>query len=136
VENSRKRGQKVVFIADDDEDDRLFLTEALLKVDADTQIVEAENGVELINLLESTDTDPTLIVLDMNMPLMNGLETFEAIKSIPNIPAIPTVMLSTSSDKLFVKKAMESGLSDYFVKPYSVQGFFNLATALKLKYIA
>lgn len=133
--NSKGKGQKVVFIADDDEDDRLFLTEALLKVDAGTRIVEAENGVELINLLEEADIDPSLIVLDMNMPLLNGLETFEAIKAIPNIPAIPTVMLSTSSDKVFAKKALDSGLSDYYVKPYSVQGFFNLAAALKLKYI-
>ena len=132
MENSREREQKLVFIADDDEDDRLFLTEALLKVDADTIIVEAENGVELINLLENTHIYPTLIVLDMNMPLMNGLETFEAIR----LKAIPTVMLSTSSDKTFVEKVLDSGFSGYYAKPCSVQGFINLATALKLTYIA
>ena len=131
-----QKDKKVVFIADDDEDDRLFLTEALLNVDDNIQIAEAENGTELIKLLEKKNQEPDLIVLDMNMPGMNGLETIEAIKSLePQILETPTVMLSTSSDKTFAKKALACGIRDYFVKPYSVQGFLNLAKTLKLKYL-
>jgi len=130
------RNKKVVFIADDDEDDRLFLTEALLNVDANIEIAEAKNGAELLNLLKEAKCEPALIVLDMNMPQMNGLETLEALQSLDQqIVAAPTIMLSTSSDKGFAKKVLDSGIKDYFVKPYSVQGFLKLAQTLKLKYL-
>ena len=126
----------MVFIADDDEDDRLFLTEALLNVDANIEIAEAKNGAELLNLLKEAKYEPALIVLDMNMPQMNGLETLEALQSLDQqIVAAPTIMLSTSSDKGFAKKVLDSGIKDYFVKPYSVQGFLKLAQTLKLKYL-
>lgn len=126
----------MVFIADDDEDDRLFLTEALLNVDANIEIAEAKNGAELLNLLKEAKCEPALIVLDMNMPQMNGLETLEALQSLDQqIVAAPTIMLSTSSDKGFAKKVLDSGIKDYFVKPYSVQGFLKLAQTLKLKYL-
>ena len=91
---------KVVLLADDDEDDRLFLTEALLKVDPAILIVQAESGVELVEIIEQEkfEGDPALIVLDMNMPRMNGLETLNELKSKPNIAKIPAIMLSTASD--------------------------------------
>ncbi len=128
---------KVVLLADDDEDDRLFLTEALLKVDADIQILQAENGVELVDLLNEKNFNgqPSLIVLDMNMPLMNGLETMALLKSKPEVAKIPTVMLSTASDKGSSESAMKAGFQDYYVKPHLVQGFLTLDATLKAKYL-
>ena len=128
---------KIVLLADDDEDDRLFLTEALLKVDGDIKIIEAENGVELVNLLEKREFegDLALIVLDMNMPLMTGIETLKLLKSKPQVSEIPAVMLSTASDTKSCEEATKAGFLEYFIKPHMVNGFLTLAATLKSRYL-
>ncbi len=132
-----KEKPKVVLLADDDEDDRLFLTEALLKIDSDIKIIQAENGAELVEIIDQKkfEGDPALIVVDMNMPLMNGLETIQAIKTKPVVSNVPAVMLSTASDRWIYENAIKAGFKDYFVKPHLVQGFLTLAATLKAKYL-
>ena len=82
------------FLADDDADDRLLIIEAIKAIDPTIQIVESENGEELLTVLQSQKMlDRCLIILDMNMPKMNGLETLSNLKIIPRLASLPTVML-------------------------------------------
>ncbi len=87
---------QVILYVDDDEDDQQFFSVALHQVSPDTQVVQARNGQEALNYLNTDSTLPNLIVLDLNMPVLDGRETFERIKRNPALQGIPTVIFSSS----------------------------------------
>ena len=131
------KSHKTVFIADDDPDDRSFISDAIKEEDTSIDIIEAEDGAELLDIMKQEDiAEPSLIVLDMNMPKMNGLETINAIKANTELSAIPAVMVSTSSDPALSRKAFESGMADFFVKPYNFKGYRDMAHQLIFKYLS
>ncbi|WP_138485495.1 response regulator [Dyadobacter bucti] len=79
-----------LFLTDDDADDRLLMIEAIKAIDQSIEIVESENGQELLAALQSqTVLDGCLIILDMNMPKMNGLETLSNLRTIPRLASLP-----------------------------------------------
>ena len=108
-----------ILAIDDDQDDLTFLEEALGAVDDQCTLVTAGNGVVGMGRLREMKTAgalPCLIVLDINMPVMNGRETYYAIRRDAVLKDIPIVVFSTSSDEL--DKVFFSGkATGYVVKP-------------------
>lgn len=130
------RNLQTIFLADDDADDRFLIKEAIKEVDRDIQVIEAENGLELLKLMaQSGKTESAIVVLDMNMPKLNGLETLDAIRSIPHLSLIPAVMLSTSSDSSFARIACKAGISIYLTKPDSFDAFIDLIKQLTSQFL-
>ena len=94
---------------DDDADDRLFLSDAIVHIDPNVSIVEVENGIEAINYLNRAKGKrgslPCLIVLDLNMPLLDGKQTYQRLKADPDFKEIPVVVFTSSEnpndEKLF-----------------------------------
>ncbi|MCE7041439.1 response regulator [Dyadobacter sp. CY312] len=118
---------KTIYLADDDADDRFLIKEAAKEIDPNVTFVEAENGSELMEKIESDEIpDPSLIVVDMNMPVMNGLEAVEAIRSNPDLDDVPAVMLSTSNDPELANKALKSGANEVLVKPNTFKGLLEV----------
>jgi len=114
---------KTVYIVDDDEDDRFLLREAILKIEEHVQIVEFKSGSEmLIQLKDINQSFVSLIVLDMNMPKMNGLVTNCILKSYPAFACIPAVMFSTASSPALIASAYDVGVDDFFTRPVSISG--------------
>lgn len=101
--------KRKILWADDDPDD-LMLMHQVLQNNEDFEIVEVPNGREALNYLHDLkpeEKQPCLIILDMNMPVMNGRETLAIIKNDDRYKKIPVVVFTTSSselDKLFCKK--------------------------------
>lgn len=125
-----------IYIVDDDPDDRFLICAALSGIAAEVDIIEAYDGIHLFDLIDQANSLPVaLILLDVNMPRMNGLETLEKIKLIPALSSIPIVMFSTSDDASLAKQAYQSGVSAYFTKPSSFEGFIRLANAIKSKFL-
>jgi CheY-like chemotaxis protein len=115
------------FLTDDDADDRLLMIEAIKAIDPNIEVVELENGQELLSVLKSqTILDRCLIILDMNMPKMNGLETLSNLRSIPHLSALPTFMLSTSGNPDMTDFAKKLGAIDYLIKPCTMDGLIEL----------
>ena len=79
----------------------------------------ANNGVEV--LLKAQMSNPDLILLDIDMPVMNGFETLAMLKGTPSLQTIPVIMLTSFSDKEIFNKAVRSGAMDYIVKPTSAE---------------
>jgi len=128
---------KTVHLADDDEDDRMLLREAFEEANPGVNVVESENGRELIdNMKNSDDLSDTVVVMDMNMPQMNGLEAIEAMKSDPELAEIPTVMLSTSDNPELAKKALEAGADEFITKPNNFRALIDIAKRIFGKFFA
>jgi CheY-like chemotaxis protein len=98
---------QTILCIDDDEDDLSFIREAIHVAGDTFQVAQVHNGLEGLEFLEQAKVHrelPCLIILDMNMPLMDGKETLKKIKEDRALSSIPIVMLTTSSaiaDKLF-----------------------------------
>lgn len=119
---------KVIYLVDDDQDDRFFIREALQDAGAPAEIIEVENGFDLLALTKGIDNpESTVIIIDMNMPKMNGLETVSIIRSDNRLAATPIVMLSTSSNPTLIQTAYLSGVTRFMTKPSTFDEFAQLA---------
>lgn len=130
----------VIYLADDDEDDRYFLRKSFQQIDASVTFVEAEDGGELLDLLttwsQASAPPPVhLILLDMNMPKLNGLETLMAIKANPRLCHIPAVIISTSAEPKQVATAYQCGSSGYIKKSASEARRNQIAQAVSVCYL-
>ncbi|MDP2876950.1 MAG: response regulator [Holophaga sp.] len=83
------------------------------------EIVEAANGLEAMAILEKQYEDIALVVLDVNMPEMDGSETLLAIKKDPRFQSIPVMMLTTESERTRILDFIHNGAANYLVKPFA-----------------
>lgn len=111
--------ERTIYIADDIETN-LELIEAIFKNDPNISVKKAENGKELLDLIEKENC-PDLLILDLMMPVMNGFEVLKSIKSIREESYFPIIVLSALSDKNSVVDALKLGADDYIIKPFFVE---------------
>lgn len=116
-------------VVDDDDDDRLLLQLALKEANRQLPAQEFCDGQEFINYLTQYVTEPVndrlnwLVVLDMNMPGLNGLDTLTTLRQHPHWSTFPVLILSTSSDPRLIEEAYRLGANGYVVKPNSPAEF-------------
>ncbi len=108
---------KTVWIVDDDVMN-LRMAEFILSQEQ-YEVVKLESGFECLRLLKKKT--PDLILLDVQMPLMNGIKTLEAIRADRETKDIPVVFLTASADTETVVEAGRLGVVDYVVKPFMPQ---------------
>ena len=124
--------EKTILHVDDDADDRELLRDVMQKIAPQLKLTFAENGLqalELLNKTKETKSLPCLIVLDLNMPYLNGRQTFERIKADAELRSIPLVVFSSGenpSDKSLFSKA---GIA-YFSKPFNFSGLERIASQM------
>lgn len=112
-------------IAEDDMDDRYLMKTALEETGITEEVRYVENGVEVINSLEAVTEKngvynyPKLILLDLNMPKMDGREVLKKIKSHEAYRKIPVVVFSTTKNQLEVNRCYDLGANTYIIKPVS-----------------
>lgn len=83
------------------------------------EVLEAENGDVGLRILAEQCHEISLILLDWNMPGMNGLEVLVAIKANPRFKHIPVMMVTTEGEKDYIIKAIQAGAVHYQTKPFS-----------------
>jgi len=107
-----------IILVDDDEDDRLFFTEAFEEIKISTKIRTFKNGVELMDYLNAEENMlPEILFLDLNMPKKNGIECLHEIKSDPKFSDIAIAIYSTSSSEEHIEETFVSGANIYIKKP-------------------
>jgi CheY-like chemotaxis protein len=116
---------KKILLVDDDADDRQIFEELVLEMDRETIVVYAENGLEMVALLDKTgDNDlPDMIILDQNMPKMTGKESLIFLKESPRYKTIPTIVYSTYQIKDFYQECLVLGAQDVVAKPDTIQAY-------------
>lgn len=120
---------KDVIVIDDSKTMRTLISFALTGYyGSSCQIRHAGNGVEgLERLAEST---PDLMVVDINMPEMNGLELIENVRRDPSKRALPIVVITTEGSDEDIRRAMQAGATEYLVKPFQPQKLYAIIDRL------
>lgn len=113
-----------ILIVDDDKEDHLILHEYFDQAGVAHDVLYVENGQKAIDFLEATPAShilPRLIVLDLNMPILNGTQTLLYLKQTPRFKNIPVIIYSTSDSENEKRKCLSFGAEDYVVKPISLE---------------
>lgn len=110
----------IIFLADDDKDDRSLLSDALLELSPTVKLKTFDNGVDLMaSLLERERSLPDIIFLDLNMPLMTGEECLEDIRNERQLAKIPVVIYSGYHDDHKIRLLQKKGADRFLQKPNS-----------------
>jgi CheY-like chemotaxis protein len=109
---SRKR----ILLVDDDADDQFIFKDAMNEIASDIECIIANNGLEALVNLKTSDPAPSLIFLDLNMPLMNGFECLERIKNDNQFKQIPVIIFTTSDSPADQKQTQQLGAETFFTK--------------------
>ena len=108
----------LITLADDDEDDRLFFIDAFQDLKISTKVNTVNNGKELLKFLNQTETVlPNIIFLDLNMPILNGIECLKEIKRDKRFKDIAIAIYSTSTSDQDVEDTFVLGANIYIKKP-------------------
>lgn len=125
------KSRKVVFIVDDDPDDRLFVLDALTEIDKSFEYVPISSAEQLLAGLSSSGSKiPDLIILDLNMPGVMGLHALKEIRMNKSLKYIPIVILTTSTLEKDKKLSYEFGANCFLTKPHSYKKMAVIASAL------
>ncbi|RVT72247.1 response regulator [Flavobacterium sufflavum] len=108
----------LITLADDDEDDRMFFTDAFEELKINTVVNTVNDGVALMNFLNAAETVlPNIIFLDLNMPLKSGIECLKEIKADSKFKDIVIAIYSTSSSEEDIENTFVLGANIYIKKP-------------------
>jgi CheY-like chemotaxis protein len=107
---------KTVLLIDDDEDDQHIFKDAIKEVYSGIECVMADNGRDAFLQLEKSSTLPSMIFLDLNMPVMNGFEFLDRIRNNDRFKNIPVVIYTTSDNPLDKKNTLAAGAVLFFTK--------------------
>ena len=121
---------RLVFIVDDDDDDRFMLWQAFQKHHPGFLLYTFSNGQELLDHLTDYADRPDLIILDLNMPVLDGFATLKRLKLSSQLRTIPTVILGSSFETNDNLRANEVGTGTVLVKPTSYSELVRLTNQL------
>jgi len=113
---------KNILLADDDLEDQELFKDTISEIEPLTQVQFALNGKQALEYLAKCDDEdlPGLIILDYNMPELNGPQVLKILSSSPRYKTIPKLVWSTSNTASYIKECREKGAIEYFVKPNSI----------------
>ncbi len=126
-----------ILLADDDEDDRFLVLEAFRQKFPGSRLTMVEDGEELLEFLERREAYlhmppdmPDLILLDLNMPRIDGRDALRQLKQNPSWRHIPVVVLTTSDAQPDVQRSYIDGANSFITKPSNFHGLLNIAHVL------
>lgn len=111
----------LVLYVEDDLDDFSFFCEVIQSFDSSIECIHASNGIDAIDFLENSNRLPDYVVIDINMPAMDGKACLKNIKKNPALMSIPVIMYSTSKHPKDIELCMELGAVDYLMKPNTME---------------
>jgi CheY-like chemotaxis protein len=121
-----------ILLLEDDDVDAMKLARALRELNVSSPVVRVENGEEgLRRLRETTAPRPRLIVTDINMPCMNGLEFLREVKNDPALREIPVVVLTTSGEEQDRRESLSRGAAGFLIKPPDYEAFLEMIRAAR-----
>ena len=121
-----------IVIVEDDKDDQDIYGEAIRSLGIKNEILFFDNGKEVLEYLNATDDQPFILLSDINMPVMSGLELKKNLQDDAYLSAkgIPFVFISTNASKVSVRHAHALSVQGYFEKPSNMDGIKSMLKTL------
>ena len=128
---------RTILLAEDSPHDAEMAIDALREAHLANPIVHVEDGVEAIDYLfrrekfaERSEGDPAVLLLDIKMPRMDGLEVLKQLRNHETLKRMPVVILSSSREESDLARSWDLGVNAYVVKPVDVEQFFDAVRTL------
>ena len=129
--------KKIILLVDDDELDVMSVQRSLKKLDMPYELFTAFNGIEALKLLRETSGSslseclPDIILLDLNMPKMNGLEFLTILRQDERLKGITVYIMTTSSEQMDRVATDGLGVSGYLIKPLGYGSGYNRVDSME-----
>jgi two-component system, chemotaxis family, response regulator Rcp1 len=124
-----------ILLVEDNPNDVEMTKRALHKGQVFNELTVARDGAEALEILESTKVNPHsspgLILLDLNLPRVSGIEVLQRIKSDPHLKRIPVIVLTTSTREEDVVRTYELGVNTFISKPVRFDDFIKVVTTIQ-----
>jgi CheY-like chemotaxis protein len=127
--------KRMIIVVDDDEDDRFIVSQAFEAHGLADEVVMLKSGTELLNVLREAPL-PKLILLDLNMPILSGLETLTLIRRQHSAAVLPVVILTTSDMTEDRQKAASSQANDFITKPVTAASYRRIIAQLYQRWLS
>jgi CheY-like chemotaxis protein len=128
-----KIASKPILLIEDDQIDVMTIRRALKEIHVANPIVHLENGEEGIAYLRNPDHEtPCIILLDLNMPVMNGIEFLHVIKHDDRLKRFPVIVLTTSEEQQDKMNSFNLGVAGYMAKPVEYRHFVEIMRSIDL----
>lgn len=115
-----------ILLVEDDEVDRMTVKRAVRKLKIPNKLVTAENGEEALKILRASAELPWFILMDINMPRMNGIELLKVMKADERLKIVPIIMLTTSAQDEDRYESFKHSVAGYVIKPVEFENFVNV----------
>jgi len=127
-----------ILLVEDNENEEILMMRALKKHNIGDRVIVAHDGVEALDYLFCTNSYaernpydmPQLVLLDLNLPKLSGIEVLHHIRSDPRTKLLPVVLLSSSAEERELRQAYTNGANSYMRKPVDYQEFMELVGQL------
>jgi CheY-like chemotaxis protein len=127
------RNKRPILLVEDDQVDAMTVKRALKEIKVANPVKVAGNGEEALDFLKDNGNDkPNIILLDLNMPKMNGIEFLKVVKSDEDMRKIPVVVLTTSREDQDRVESFSLSVAGYMVKPVDYMKFVDVVKAIDL----
>ena len=122
---------KPILLVEDDQVDVMTVMRALKEIHVTNPVVNLENGEEALKYLRNPDSvQPCIILLDLNMPIMNGIEFLQVAKHDARFKRIPVVVLTTSEEQQDKVNSFDLGVAGYMAKPVDYRQFVEVMRSI------
>lgn len=112
-----------ILLIEDDMIEVMKLNRTISSLKLEHKIIEANNGEEALKILEKKDELPDIILLDLNMPKINGIEFLSILKADDILKYIPTIILTTSNNQKDLLECYKIGIAGYVLKPLKYEEY-------------
>jgi CheY-like chemotaxis protein len=122
---------KPILLVEDDQVDTMTVIRALKEIHVTNPLVHLENGEDGVNYLRDPQKEkPCIILLDLNMPIMNGIEFLQVVKNDNKLRCIPVVVLTTSEEQQDKVNSFNLGVAGYMAKPVDYRQFVEVMRSI------
>lgn len=112
-----------ILLIEDDTIEIMKLQRTLSKLNLNHNVIEATNGEEALKILKQNTAKPNIILLDLNMPKMNGIEFLTTLKADATLKYLPTIVFTTSNNQKDLLECYKIGISGYVIKPLKYKDY-------------
>jgi CheY-like chemotaxis protein len=125
-----------ILIIDDDPDDHFLLRKAISQAIPQAIVESVYDGSEALQFLENCTALPSLIFLDLNMPIVSGTSTIKLIRQNENFTKLPIVVLTTSNRDTDEQESLKLGANDFYSKPFNQEDLVKIVEKVKEKWLS